>query len=60
MPFVENDHMVEQIPAAVTDPALGKPFCHGLWKLVRFRWMPKLFTASIISALKLAPRSKIR
>ena len=22
MPFVENDHMVEQIPAAVADPAL--------------------------------------
>ena len=23
MPFVHNDHMVEQIPAAVADPTLG-------------------------------------
>jgi hypothetical protein len=23
MPFIENDHVVEQIPAAVADPALG-------------------------------------
>jgi hypothetical protein len=61
MPFIHHDHVVKEIPAAVANPTLGDtPFCHGLRKLVRFGWMPKLFTVSMTSSLKLAPRSKIR
>jgi putative transposase len=40
--------------------AHATPFCHGLRKLVRLSWMPKLFTVSITSLLKLVARSKIR
>src|ERR1039458_4551246 len=36
------------------------PFCHGLWKLVRLDWMPKLFIVLTTSSLKFAARSKIR
>jgi hypothetical protein len=60
MPFIHNDHMVKQIPAAVAHSTLGNPFCHGLRKLVLFGRMPKLFTVSMTSSLKLASRSKIR
>jgi hypothetical protein len=60
MPFVQNDQIVEKIQTTVPTQRSATPFCHGLRKLVRFGWMPKLLTTSIISALKLEPRSKIR
>ncbi len=43
-----------------TDAESWLPGVHGLWKLVLFGWMPKIFTASITSSLKCAPRSKIK
>jgi hypothetical protein len=60
MPFVENNHTVKQVPPAIANQRSATPFCHGLRKLVRVGWMPKLFTVSITSSLKLAPRSKIK
>jgi hypothetical protein len=36
MAFIQHDHLVEQISAAASDPALSTPFCQGLRKLVRF------------------------
>src|SRR5271156_2006528 len=41
MPFIHSDHVLKEI--------------HGLRKLVRFGWMPKLFTVSMTSSLKSAP-----
>ena len=58
--FIQDDHMVKQIPAAIAHQRSATPFCHGLRKLVRFGRMPKLFTLSMTSSLKLALRSKIR
>jgi len=58
MARVENDHMIENIPAAVATQRSATPFCHGLRKLVRFGWMPKLFTVSITSLLNCGPRSR--
>ena len=49
MPLIENDHMVEQIPAAGAYPAFRNAFCHGLRKLVGFGPIPKLFTVSVTS-----------
>src|ERR1700751_3006427 len=46
MSFVEDDHMVEQIASAT-------PFFHGLRKLVRVGWIPKLFMVLTTSPLKL-------
>ena len=60
MPFVENNHTVKQVPPAIANQRSATPFCHGLRKLVRVGWMPKLFTVSITSSLKFAPRSKIK
>ena len=56
MPFIDDNHMVEQVSPAAADPSL----CDGLRKLVRLGLMPKLFTVSITSSLKFDPRSKIR
>jgi hypothetical protein len=59
MPFIHHDHVVKEIPAAVANPTRSAtPFCHGLRKLVRFGWMPKLFTVSMTSSLKFAPRAQ--
>jgi len=60
MPLIHNDHMVEQFRRQLPTQRFATPFCHGLRTLVRLGWMPKLFTVSIASSLKLAPRSKIR
>src|SRR5258705_910039 len=59
-PWQRYDHMIQQVSSAVANPAFATPFCHGLWKLVRFRVMPKLFTRLTTSSLKFAARSKIR
>jgi len=42
MPFIENDYVVEHVPAAVADPAFRNAVLHGLWKLVRFGWIPQI------------------
>jgi hypothetical protein len=31
--------MINQIATAVPAQRSATPFCHGLWKLVRFGWM---------------------
>jgi len=60
VPFVENDHVVEQVPAAVANPTLGNTVLPRTSETFRFGWMPKLFTVLTTSSLKLAPRSKIK
>jgi hypothetical protein len=35
MPFIQNDHLVEQVPRAAANPRSATPICHGLWKLIR-------------------------
>jgi hypothetical protein len=60
MPFIYNDHVVEQVAAAAPNPAfrhtvLPRTSEAGSW--VRVGWMPKLFTVSITSSLKFAPQS---
>jgi hypothetical protein len=61
MPFIKNDHVVEQIAAAVADPPLGNTVLPRTAEAgFRFGWMQKLFTVSITSSLNCVPRSKIR
>jgi hypothetical protein len=36
------------------------PFCHGLWKAVRFDSMPKLLIASVTLLEKIESLSKIK
>jgi hypothetical protein len=58
--LIEDDDVIEQLPAATSDETFRYPFCHGLGKLVLFGSMPKLLIVPITSSLKLEPRSKIR
>jgi hypothetical protein len=58
--FIEDDHMVEQVPTAVADPAFGNTVLPRTSEAGSLGSMPNVFTASIISALKLEPQSKIR
>jgi len=60
MPFVEDDHMIEQSRRQLPTNRSAMPFCRGLLKLVRFGWMPKLFMVSMTSPSKLDARSKIK
>jgi len=53
MPFIENDHVVKQIVAAVADPALGDTVLPRTAELVRLGLMSKLFRVSITSSLEL-------
>ena len=61
MTHVDDDHVVEEISAAVANPTLcdavlpRAPEAGSLGL-----WIPKLFTVAITSSSKLAPRSKIR
>lgn len=49
--------VVEQIPAAVADPALGNTVLPWTTKTGLFRLNVKAFYASLIYAFKLEPRS---
>ena len=52
MPFIHNNHMVEQIPRQLLDPTFRNPVLPRTLKLVRFGWIPKLFKVSMTSLLK--------
>jgi hypothetical protein len=60
MPFVYYDDMIQQVPPAVADEALGDPILPRAAKLVRLGSIPKLLMVLTTSMLKLAARSKIR
>src|SRR5271156_6123753 len=60
MPFIQHDHMVEQITTAAADPTLANTVLPWTSETGPLGWMPKLFIVPTTSSLKLAPRSKIR
>jgi hypothetical protein len=45
--LIQRDHLVEQIPTAVADPALGDTILSGTAELVRFACMPRFFGCSL-------------
>jgi hypothetical protein len=60
MMFVQHDSMIEQISCKLPTQRSATLFCHGLRKLIRMGWMPKLFAVHKTSSLKFPARSKIR
>ena len=60
MTLVQHDDMIEQVPAAVANPALCNAILPWLRKLVRFGSRPSVLIVSTTSALKFAALVKIR
>ena len=59
-PYSRQCGLLQPCPRLFPTQRSATPFCHGLRKLLRFGWMPKLFTVLMTSLLKFAARSKIK
>ena len=57
--LVQRDHMVQHLPPATADPALGDALCQGACTLVRFGSEPAACKKPLTSASNFGSRSKI-
>jgi len=59
VPFVQRNHMVQQLPSAASDPSFSHSFCQGDARLVRLGFSPMERRVFRTSASNLVSRSRI-